>query len=200
MENKLQELTRKLYDEGLEKGRAEATQLVEDARKEAAAILRDADAKASETLAQAQRQADELRRDTRSEVALAAQRSIDALKEQVADLVSARALDKPLGELALDADFLGQLIARVAGDWDAAVITLPQELEAKFDAATRGSLEKILGQQHELRFGSGAPSGFSIAPKQGGYRVDFTQSAFRALVERFLRPKVAELLWNDPTQ
>ena len=32
MENKLQQLTQKLYDEGLEKGRAEADRLVAEAR------------------------------------------------------------------------------------------------------------------------------------------------------------------------
>ena len=35
MENKLQELTKKLYDEGLEKGRAEADRLVGEAKNEA---------------------------------------------------------------------------------------------------------------------------------------------------------------------
>ena len=35
MENKLQQLTQKLYDEGLEKGRAEADKLVADADIEA---------------------------------------------------------------------------------------------------------------------------------------------------------------------
>ena len=35
MENKLEQLTRKLYDEGLEKGRAEADRVLAEARKEA---------------------------------------------------------------------------------------------------------------------------------------------------------------------
>ena len=39
MENKLQELTKKLYDEGLEKGRAEADRLVGEAKNEAAKIV-----------------------------------------------------------------------------------------------------------------------------------------------------------------
>ena len=34
MENKLEQLTRKLYDEGLEKGRAEADRVLAEARKE----------------------------------------------------------------------------------------------------------------------------------------------------------------------
>lgn len=39
MENKLQQLTQKLYDEGLEKGRAEADKLVADAKAEARKIV-----------------------------------------------------------------------------------------------------------------------------------------------------------------
>lgn len=39
MENKLQQLTQKLYDEGLEKGRAEADKLVADAKAEAQKIV-----------------------------------------------------------------------------------------------------------------------------------------------------------------
>ena len=44
--NKLQELTQKLYNEGLEKGRSEAERLVADAKQEAAKILVDAKAEA----------------------------------------------------------------------------------------------------------------------------------------------------------
>ena len=59
MENKLQELTDKLYKEGLSKGKEEgeailakanekATQIIEDARKQAAAILKAACAEAED--------------------------------------------------------------------------------------------------------------------------------------------------------
>ena len=48
MENKLQELTKKLYDEGLEKGRAEADRLVGEAKNEAAKIVAEARAQAEE--------------------------------------------------------------------------------------------------------------------------------------------------------
>ena len=44
--NKLQELTRKLYNDGLEKGRAEADALVAEARQQAAAIVAEAKAAA----------------------------------------------------------------------------------------------------------------------------------------------------------
>ena len=47
MENKLQQLTQKLYDEGLEKGRAEAERLVAEAKTNAAKIVKEAEAQAA---------------------------------------------------------------------------------------------------------------------------------------------------------
>ena len=44
--NKLQELTQKLYNEGLERGRAEAERLVAEAKESAAKIIAEAKAEA----------------------------------------------------------------------------------------------------------------------------------------------------------
>ena len=54
MENKLQQLTQKLYDEGLEKGRAEADKLVADAKAEARKIVAEARAEAEEIVKKAE--------------------------------------------------------------------------------------------------------------------------------------------------
>lgn len=51
MENKLEQLTRKLYDEGLEKGRAEADRVLAEARKEAGRIVAEAHAEATRSSA-----------------------------------------------------------------------------------------------------------------------------------------------------
>ena len=53
MENKLKELTDRLYGEGLEKGRVEADRLVADAKEQAAKILADAQAEATRIVKQA---------------------------------------------------------------------------------------------------------------------------------------------------
>lgn len=200
MENKLQHLTQKLYNEGLEKGRVEADRLVEQANAQAAKILREATAKAEKIVADATTKAEELTRNTRSEVVLASRQSLAALKEQIQTMVSTGALAGPLGELSLDADFLGELLAEVVKKWDAAIVTLPEKLEQKFQQAVKGSLGAILGKRVELRYASGLESGFTIEPDRGGYRIDFTDKDFRALVGNFLRPKVAQLLWDEPDE
>ena len=53
MENTLQQLTQKLYDERLEKGRAEAERLVAVAKTNAAKIVKEAEAQAAKILADA---------------------------------------------------------------------------------------------------------------------------------------------------
>lgn len=60
MENKLQQLTQKLYDEGLEKGRAEAERLVAEAKTNAAKIVKEAEAQAAKILADANTKAQDV--------------------------------------------------------------------------------------------------------------------------------------------
>ena len=60
MENKLQELTNKLYEEGLAKGRSDAERLVADAQAKADAIVREAEEKAAAVVEEARRKAEEL--------------------------------------------------------------------------------------------------------------------------------------------
>ncbi|MBO5276132.1 MAG: hypothetical protein J6A86_03290, partial [Alistipes sp.] len=54
MGNKLQELTDKLYQEGLEKGRVEADNLVAEAKSKAQKIVAEAEARAAEIVAAAE--------------------------------------------------------------------------------------------------------------------------------------------------
>ncbi|MDR2886366.1 MAG: hypothetical protein LBU95_06270, partial [Rikenellaceae bacterium] len=147
MDNKLQELTRKLYEEGLEKGRAEAGSRDEDAQTQAAKILADAKAEADRIVAAASQKADENARNTATEVALASRQSIAALKKMIGSMVSASTIEGPVAKLALDADFIKDMILTVAKGWNGAAggpadleALLPANEKEKFEAALKGSL------------------------------------------------------------
>ena len=60
MENKIQELTDKIYREGVEKGNEEAQRLIGEAQKEAQKLLEEARKQADSIVADAQKKADEL--------------------------------------------------------------------------------------------------------------------------------------------
>ncbi|MBO7213539.1 MAG: hypothetical protein J6U99_03175, partial [Rikenellaceae bacterium] len=83
MENRLQKLTEKLYNEGLSKGKQQADIVLEQANIEAKECINKATLQAQQIIEDARRQAEELKKNTATEVALAARQSIGAVKEQI---------------------------------------------------------------------------------------------------------------------
>ena len=75
---KLEEITQKIYAEGVEKGNAQAKQIEDKAKAEAAAIVENAKKEADAIIAQASAKAAELDKNTRSELRLYAEQSINA--------------------------------------------------------------------------------------------------------------------------
>ena len=93
MENKIQELTDKIYREGVEKGNEEAQKLIAKAQEEAKRIIEDAHKEADSIVATAHKSADELAENTKSELKLFAGQAVNALKSEIATSVSYTHLD-----------------------------------------------------------------------------------------------------------
>ena len=116
---KIQELTDKLYREGVEKGEAEAARLVEAAREEAAKILAGAQEEADKILADADKKSKELETNTKAELKLAAGQALEALKSEVADMISSRMANNAATELTAEKDFMGRFVVSMAKNWAA---------------------------------------------------------------------------------
>ena len=93
MENKIQELTDKIYREGVEKGNEEARKLVAQAQEEAKKIVEDARKEAEQIVADARKSADELSENTKSELKLFAGQAVNALKSEIASVVCGQIVD-----------------------------------------------------------------------------------------------------------
>ena len=83
---KIQELTDKLYREGVEKGNAEGMRLVEKAKAEADKLVADARKEADEIVDKARKQAQELEANTKSELKLYAGQALNALKASMSSM------------------------------------------------------------------------------------------------------------------
>ena len=79
MQNKLQELTDRLYAEGLSKGKQEGEELVQKAKAEAEEIVNQAKAEAARIVADAQKSADELKEKTEADIRMAGAQSVDGI-------------------------------------------------------------------------------------------------------------------------
>ncbi len=203
MENKLQQLTQKLYEEGLSKGRSEADRLVEQAKKEAARIVADANARAREIVQGAERQAEDLRKNTETEVALASRQMVAALKQRIQTLVMAKNITPAVREAVNDPAFVKDMIAAVVKNWDGGAradlnVMLPADTAAGFRKELQAAVGKALDEGFEITLDRNVKSGFRVGPKDGSYYISFTDADFDALFREYLRPKVSELLYGEP--
>ena len=204
MENKLQELTKKLYDEGLSKGREEADAIVEKAKAEAKKIITNARAEAEKIRREATGKAEELHLNTLTELNLAGKQFLDKFKSSIQDMIVARATKEPLSKIMLDPDFIKEMLISVAKNWKSdspekvsLTAMLPEKDKARLDKTFEQSVKASLDQEMEIVFSGSVKSGFKVGPKQGGYYVSFTEDGFDALLSEYLRPKVNEVLYGQ---
>lgn len=80
MDNKLQELTDRLYNQGLSKGKEEGEALLAKARSEAAAIVEEARKEAAAIIAKAEKDARDYTAKVTGDLKMAASQSIQATK------------------------------------------------------------------------------------------------------------------------
>ena len=119
MQNKLQEMTDKLYNEGLSKGKQEGEEILARSRKEAEEIIAQAQKQAEEILAQAQKQAEDLSTKVNSDLKMAAQQSIAATKQDIENIIVAKMTDCEVAKALTSAEFVKQIILAVANGFNA---------------------------------------------------------------------------------
>ena len=82
MADKLQELTDKLYNEGLSKGKQEGERILADAKQKATSIIEEAKAEAQSILQQAQKEAEDLRTKVGSDIRMASDQCLHGWQVQ----------------------------------------------------------------------------------------------------------------------
>ncbi len=202
MENKLQELTRTLYAEGLEKGRTEADRLVAEAKAEAQKIVAEAKAEAEAIIKQAEKKALDVEKNSMTEISLAGKQAVSKIKEEIASMIIAKTTAEGLKAATLDADFLKEMLVAVAKNWDGASAgkvelkaLLPAAEQSKLDAAFEKASKELLAAGIEVGYSEEVRTGFKVGQKEGGYYISFTDGDFEALMKEYLREKVAVLLY-----
>lgn len=193
---KLQELTEKIYREGVEKGQAEAERIIAEAKEQAAKIQESAKEQAAAIEALAQKKATEISQNTKNELKLYTGQALSALKSEVANILTDKLASQAVDAMANDASLIGQLAVAMASKWtdeEAPVITTEQadKLKAYFQANAKALLDKGL----EIKQVNGKDAFFTIAPADGSYKVQFGQEEFEAYFKNFLRPQLVEMLF-----
>ena len=196
MENKIQELTDKIYQEGVEKGNEEAQRLIKNAQEESQKIIENARKEADSILANAQKSANELADNTKSELKLFAGQSVNALKSEIASLLTNEIITKTVKDFTSDKDFLNKFIVSLASKWtenEPIVITTADAdaLKAYFSTKAKELLDKGV----KIEQVNGMKTLFSISPADGSYKMNFGEEEFENYFKSFLRPQLVEMLF-----
>ena len=204
MENKLEKLTQKLYEDGLSKGRKEAEKVLADAKAEADKIVADAKGAADKILKTAKLKSEELANNAQTEIALACKQTVTALKNSIAEMIVAKSIKEDVREANLDPAFIKDMLLAVAKSWSGAQggkvlleALLPADRKSTLDKAFEVSVKDILAAGVEIKYSNSVENGFKIGPKAGGFHISFSDADFDALLSDYLRSNVAEILYQQ---
>ena len=200
--NKLHELTQKLYNDGLEKGRSEAERLVAEAKEQAAKIIADAKAEAEAMTKAAEVRAEDIAKNAMTEITLAGRQAGAKIKSELAEAVIMKSAGAAVKAATMDAEFIKNMLLAVAQNWNAATVDvslvalLPEERRAELDAAISKSAAECAKAGIEVGYSKEVKNGFKLGEKGGGYYIAFTDESFDALLKEYLREKVSNMLFK----
>jgi len=198
MENKLQELTRKIYSEGVEKASQEAAIILENAHKEAEELTKNARKQADEIVKKAQQNAEEIQRNAQSEIRMSSKQAVSALRQQIATMITANVVDAPVKEVISDKAFVGDLIRKALENFDNnAALVLPKADEKALEQYFGSRLNQVMNAGVAVSFDEKIKGGFKIGPKDKSYLISFTDEDFTGFFRSFMRPRTINLLFGE---
>lgn len=202
MQNKLQELTDKLYNEGLSKGREEGEALLAKAKSQAADIVAEAEKKAAEIMTKAEKEAEAYKVKVSGDLKMAASQSVQATRKDIEDLVVFKMTGSATEKALSDEAFVKEVIKAVAEKFNAETamdlnLVLPETLKSSLEPFVKNELSSILKGQVNASFSKKIAGGFTIGPKDGSYFISLTDETFKELISEYLRPATRKLLFGE---
>lgn len=198
MSDQLNELLQRVYDEGVNKAKAEAEEILAKAQSEADEILAAAKTQAEKTVESANIEAENLKQNSESDLRAAAQSTLSAVKQQLTEALLDQAFDSGLKAGASDPELVKTLILEVVSAWkeSGGTVTVSKNLESKLEDMLKQALPQAAAQGLKVKFSPALKTGFSIAPADGSYKLSFTDEDFANLFKSYLRPRSNSILFK----
>lgn len=197
MESKIQELTNKLLNEGVEKGKIEAEKIIAAAKDESAKIVANAKTEAADIEAAAKKNADTIKDNTVAELKMYSAQALSALKTEVTNVLTNATVEEVVKKVVADKDFMNQFILKLAEKWGSQediVITAEDadSLKTVFAKQAKALLDKSV----KIEGVHGQKALFTVQPADGSYKVNFGEAEFEDYFKSFLRPQLVDMLFK----
>lgn len=194
--DKIQELTSKLYSEGVEKGKEEASKIIAEAKAQKKQILEEAEAQSRQILNAARKEVAELRSHTEAELKLYATQSSEALKTEITNLITGKLAESNVNAATEDKLFMQKLIVELVQNWAREEkLTIGTENAEELQSYITANAKNLLDKGIKIETVNGIKTGFTISPEDGSYKVKFGEDEFIEYFKEFLRPQIRKLLF-----
>lgn len=201
MENKIQALADKLYQDGLGKGKEEGERLLAQAKEQARQLQDEARRKADEIIEKARKEAEDLRNNALTEIKITSRQMISTLKKEVEERLMDKVVEPGVRSAMEQQQFIQELILKAVSAFASGRqvpdlrLILPESDKAKYDAFLKDLAGNALKEGLSVAFSGDMQGGFKIENRAGGYLLSFTEEDFLALFKEYARPKLKQLLF-----
>lgn len=200
--DKLQELTDRLYAEGLAKGRDEGEKLLEQARQQASEIIAKAKAEAEGIVADAAKRSEDMLSKAASDVKMASSQALDLTRESILNAVTAKSVETGVRDALSNTEFSKQVILAAAKAFSTQnscdlEVVLPESCRGELADYVKKEVASAIGRGIEVRLGKKFDGGLTIGPKDGGYFVSLTDATFVDIIKEYLRPATRKALFGE---
>jgi V/A-type H+-transporting ATPase subunit E len=203
MNDKLQELTDRLYKDGVEKARKEADAILAEAEKQKEEIIQKAESDAAAILEKGRKDSEDLRSRTESELAMAARQAEGALKQRIVNILSDNVLKEGVRGALDNETLLNDLIVSTMAAWASdgnipdITLILSEDKKDVFIKGLKSSLKKQIDEGLNIEFSGRMKSGFRIESKDGSYAMSFTDKDFEEFFRSFIKEKSRSALFGE---
>lgn len=205
MTSKIQELTEKIYQEGVDKAQNQANILLKEAEEKAAGLINDAQQKADNIILEAERKSKEIDRGLKEELQSISKQVIAITKQKITDSIVTDSSKKITKVLLDDKDFIKSLILELVRKWDMGngsiddlSLVLSEEQLEKLDGIFKSGALQILQNKKQILFDPSIKNGFQIISNSEGFKVSFSDEDLENFFKKFMKPRIQEYLFTSP--
>lgn len=203
MSEKLQELTDRIYREGVEKAEVEAKSIIDEAQRSGREIVETAEKEARKIVEKGRMEAESLNSRGEAELAMASRQAQNTLKQRITSLLAGMVLEEGVSSALDDGEFLRKIILDLISRWDndenppELAVLLPEKKKKELDAILRKALAQRLKAGLTIGFADRMTGGFRIESRDGSFVLSFTDRDFSEYFQSFVKERSRSLLFNE---
>lgn len=201
MDNKVQQLADKIYQEGVQKASAEADQIIQKAKEESERILSETRQQVEEMKARQERDMQAMESNTKAEVRLASQQAMEAVRSEILEMITEKVVTRAVDKAFSNPSALYEVVLKMAQQWaNQEEITIATKDAKELQTYFEEEAQDLLHEGVTIKSVNGKAHTFTLSPKDGAYKVTIGKEAFAEYFKEFASPRLRAFLFGDTAE